>query len=75
MRGQIDLLVDIEDGWDLVDHKVDPGDVGHDERLAHAYGPQLEAHAQSLLAAIGRVVRERWLFLPVAGQAVRVLAV
>jgi len=58
--------------WD-VDHKADPRSVGHDDRLAQAHGLQLEAYSQALLAATGRPVRERWLYLPVAGQAVRIV--
>ena len=75
VRGQIDLLVDIEDGWVVIDHKADPRSVGHDERLAQAHGPQLEVYSQSLLAATGRAAIERWLYLPVAGQAARILTV
>lgn len=75
VRGQIDLLVDIEEGWVVVDHKADPRTVGRDERLAQAHGPQLELYSQSLLAATGRAVVERWLYLPVAGQAARVSTV
>lgn len=72
VRGQIDLLVEADDGWVLIDHKADPRSTGGDDRLATAHGSQLDVYAEALVEATGRQVVERWLFLPVAGQAARV---
>jgi ATP-dependent helicase/nuclease subunit A len=72
VRGQIDLLVDVSDGWVLIDHKADPRIVGADHRVAEAHGPQLDAYAQAVTHATARPVLEQWLFLPVAGQAAQI---
>jgi len=71
VRGQIDLLVERGDGWALIDHKSDPRGAAGGDRLAEAHGAQLDAYAQAVLEATGRGVVERWLFLPVAAQAVK----
>lgn len=72
VKGQVDLLIELVDGWVLVDHKADPRSAASDgDRLAQAHGAQLDAYADAVLEGTGRAVVERWLFLPVAGQAVR----
>ena len=74
VRGQIDLLVEIAAGWVLVDHKADPRSTGDNDRIATAHGSQLDVYAQAVSEATGRPVVERWLFLPVAAQCVKVCA-
>ena len=71
-RGQVDLLVELPAGWVLVDHKSDPRSAVEDNRLAEVHGPQLDTYAQAVHEATGRDVVERWLFLPVAAQAVKI---
>lgn len=72
VKGQIDLLLELAEGWVLVDHKADPRSAAADaDRLAQAHGAQLDAYAEAVLEGTGRAVFERWLFLPAAGQAVR----
>ena len=71
VRGQVDLLIETAQGWVLIDHKADPRSAGVDDRLAQAHGPQLDAYAEAVLAATSRPVLERWLFMPVAGQVVK----
>lgn len=72
VRGQIDLLVELGVGWVLIDHKSDPRSATEGNRLAEAYGAQLDAYAQAVLEATEREVVERWLFLPVAAQAIKI---
>jgi ATP-dependent exoDNAse (exonuclease V) beta subunit len=72
VRGQIDLLVELVGGWVLLDHKTDPRSAADGDRLAEAHGAQLNAYAKAVLEATGRAVVERWLFLPVAAQAVKI---
>ena len=74
VRGQIDLLVETKAGWILIDHKADPRGAGQDDRLARTHGPQLGVYADALAQATGQPVIERWLFLPIAGQATRLEA-
>lgn len=71
IRGRIDLLVDAPDGWILLDHKSNPGGAARDEDLVAEHGPQLESYSHALLAATGKPVSQRWLYLPVAARAVR----
>lgn len=71
VRGQIDLLIQVDDGWVIVDHKADPRSASDGDRLAGAHGAQLEAYADAVMATTGRAVKESWLFLPVAAQAVK----
>lgn len=76
VKGQIDLLIELADGWVLVDHKADPRSAVTDgDRLAQAHGAQLNAYGEAVLEGTGRAVVERWLYLPVAGQAMRISAV
>lgn len=75
VKGQIDLLVELADAWVLIDHKADPRSAADSDRLAAAYGAQLEAYANAVIEGTGKAVVERWLFLPVAAQAVKVGAV
>ncbi|MBX3620637.1 MAG: UvrD-helicase domain-containing protein [Rhizobacter sp.] len=72
VRGQIDLLVETGDRLVLVDHKADPRSAADGDRLAEAHGAQLDAYADAVLVGREGAVVERWLFLPVAAQAVRV---
>lgn len=71
VRGQIDLLLEIADGWVLLDHKAHPGSAVGDPLLAQRHGAQLGRYAQVLKHHTGRPVLEQWLFLPVAAQLVR----
>ena len=72
-RGQIDLLLSVNGGRILFDHKSDPRGVGADDRLALTHGSQLAEYAQAIEAVSGEQVLERWLFLPVSAQAVRIV--
>ncbi|MGU9850277.1 3'-5' exonuclease [Pseudomonas koreensis] len=71
IRGRIDLLVELPDGWILLDHKSNPGGSARDEDLVAEHGPQLESYGHALLNATGKPVSERWLYMPVAARAVR----
>nr|WP_315848145.1 UvrD-helicase domain-containing protein [uncultured Rhodoferax sp.] len=71
LRGRIDLLIEAQDGWVLVDHKSNPGGASRDEDLVAEHGPQLESYGHALLCATGKPVCQRWLYLPVAARAVR----
>jgi ATP-dependent exoDNAse (exonuclease V) beta subunit len=71
IRGRIDLLVELPNGWILMDHKSNPGGSARDEDLVAEHGPQLESYGHALLNATGKPVSERWLYMPVAARAVR----
>ena len=71
IRGRIDLLVELPDGWILVDHKSNPVGAARDDDLIALHGPQLESYGHALLSATGKPVSQRWLYFPVAARAVR----
>ena len=72
-RGQIDFLLKVAGGRILFDHKANPKGAGADDRLALEHGGQLAEYAQAVQTATGEAVLERWLFLPVAAQVVRIV--
>ena len=71
IRGRIDLLVEAQDGWILMDHKSNPGGAARDEDLVAEHGPQVQSYGIALLNATGKPVIQQWLYLPVAARAVR----
>lgn len=71
IRGRIDLLVEAQDGWILLDHKSNPGGVARDEDLVAEHGPQVQSYGIALLNATGKPIIQQWLYLPVAARAVR----
>ena len=71
LNGRLDLLLDTNDGWILIDHKSSPLAPDHWEQLAKEYGGQLDAYRSAIEMASNRPVLQSWLFLPVAGGAIR----
>lgn len=71
IRGRIDLLIEAQDGWILLDHKSNPGGAARDEDLVAEHGPQVQSYGIALLSATGKPVIQQWLYLPVAARAVR----
>ena len=71
MNGRIDLLLETAGGWVLIDHKSNQLAPDHWDQLANEYGAQLNAYVRAIEEACEKSVAEIWLFLPVAGGAVR----
>lgn len=72
LQGRIDLLLDTPAGYILIDHKSSPLGFDHWEKLAESYAGQLDAYADAVDRCGDKKVVEKWLFLPVAGGALRV---
>jgi ATP-dependent helicase/nuclease subunit A len=72
MQGRIDLLLELDDGWVLIDHKSNPQRRDQWESVAQAAAGQLSAYKHAVELATGKPVTECWLFLPVSAGAVRV---
>jgi ATP-dependent helicase/nuclease subunit A len=70
LRGQVDLLLEVERGWVLVDHKSGPANSEEWTAAATKYSGQLAAYSEAIARASGKPVLETWLFLPVAGGAI-----
>ena len=73
LRGQVDLLLETDAGWILIDHKSGPASAEQWQDVAIKYSGQLAAYARAIETATRRRVLESWLFLPVAGGALRLL--
>ena len=65
MQGWIDLLLELPDGYVLIDHKSYPGA----DALRHAaqYLPQLNLYREAIETATGKPVVATLVHLPVAG--------
>lgn len=72
LNGRIDLLLETDAGWVLIDHKSSQLAPDHWDQLADEYGAQMGAYASAVEKGSGKPVLECWLFLPVAGGALSV---
>ena len=72
MNGRIDLLIDTPGGWVLIDHKSNPQGASAWDDLAKTYTGQLDAYAVAIMLATGKPIVERWLFLPVSGNCIKI---
>jgi ATP-dependent helicase/nuclease subunit A len=69
--GRLDLLVELEAGYIIVDHKSFPGIVETDEERLLAAAGQLSTYARALEIATGKPTLGFWLHQPIAGRALR----
>lgn len=72
MLGRIDLLLELPEGWVLIDHKSSQLSSDKWEDLAKQYSGQLAAYSKAVERVTGKPVLEKWLYLPVAGGAIQV---
>ncbi len=73
LRGEVDLFLDLPDGFVLVDHKSFPGSVKErDRRLVEEYAPQLGWYARVLAQALGKPLRAAFIHLPIRGEVAEV---
>jgi ATP-dependent exoDNAse (exonuclease V) beta subunit len=64
-RGAIDLLLETDEGWVIVDHKTYPG--GDFEAKARGFLPQLAAYGKLLEAEGSRPVLTKLVHFPIGG--------
>jgi ATP-dependent exoDNAse (exonuclease V) beta subunit len=72
MLGRIDLLLELPEGWVLIDHKSSQLSSDKWQDLAEQYSGQLAAYSKAVEHVTGKPVLEKWLYLPVAGGAIQV---
>jgi ATP-dependent exoDNAse (exonuclease V) beta subunit len=72
MLGRIDLLLELPEGWVLIDHKSSQLSSEKWQDLAMQYSGQLAAYSKAVERVTGKPVLEKWFYFPVAGGAVRV---
>ncbi|MGZ8983014.1 MAG: UvrD-helicase domain-containing protein [Methylotenera sp.] len=66
LQGRIDLLLKVNGGWILIDHKSNPGGSDRWDAVAQENAGQLTAYKHAIEQASGEKVLESWLFLPVS---------
>lgn len=67
--GEVDLFLELSDGFVLVDHKSFPGsERERDRRLVEEYAPQLGWYARVLTDALKKPVKAAFIHLPIRGE-------
>jgi len=61
VAGRLDLLVDLEDGYALFDHKSFPDTVGVDQNRLRQIAGQLSLYAQAIEQVTGKTRLEYWI--------------
>ena len=69
--GLIDYLIELPNGWVIIDHKTFPGCEEFWGERAVAYLPQLQIYAHALEVASSKPVLEAWIHMPIVGQIVK----
>ncbi len=71
--GEVDLFLELPDGFVLLDHKSFPGAEGErDRRLVEDWAPQLAWYAGALSAALRKPLRAAFIHLPLRGEIAEV---
>lgn len=68
IQGRIDLLLETDSGFIIVDHKTYPGRSDTWEERVAAYAPQLALYARLCTAATGKEVNSLFVHLPIIGS-------
>jgi len=72
LSGRLDLLLDLGDGYAIVDHKSFPGSVAMDEARLLAFAGQVSMYARAIERVTGRTRFEYWVHQPVAATMTRI---
>lgn len=70
MQGWIDLLLELPDGYVIIDHKSYPGP--DPQEWVKKYAPQLRVYKEAVEKAIGKPVIDTLIHLPVRGEILRI---
>ena len=71
LQGRIDLLLKVNGGWILIDHKSNPAGSDRWEAIAKEYSGQMAAYQTAIVQASGQRVLESWLFLPIGAGVIK----
>lgn len=72
LSGRLDLLVDLGDGYAIIDHKSFPGSVALDEERLRAFAGQVSVYARAIERVTGRTRFEYWVHQPIAAVMTRI---
>ena len=70
LTGNVDMILDTEEGWVVIDHKIFPGGKGDLSSEAAAYGAQISAYSDILEKATGKKPVARLIHFIIAGAIV-----
>jgi len=70
MQGWIDMLLELPDGYVIIDHKSYPGEGAVEH--AKEYAPQLNTYKQAVEQATGKPVLAKLIHMPIQGAVVQV---
>ena len=73
MQGWIDVLVETEEGWIIIDHKSFPGGRKDWDQKALSYSGQLAAYRNAVMQATGQPVISQWIHFSVGGGLVEII--
>jgi ATP-dependent exoDNAse (exonuclease V) beta subunit len=72
VAGRLDLLIDLGDGYAIIDHKSFPGSMAMDQDRLRAFAGQVRLYADALVRITGRTRFEYWVHQPVVGAITRI---
>jgi len=72
INGFIDLLLEIPEGYLIIDHKSFAGNAQEAQKKAASFAGQLGCYAEATKRATGRQVKTTWIHLPLIGQLMRI---
>jgi len=70
ISGRIDLLIETNEGFVVIDHKTFPGAPDTWVEKAREYAPQLSLYSQMIAQATGRPVLQGFIHMPIVGALV-----
>jgi ATP-dependent exoDNAse (exonuclease V) beta subunit len=71
IKGRIDMLVETEAGFAIIDHKSFPGRFELWEERAVGHAPQVAAYATAVETITGQKCSELWIHMPIVGALFR----
>lgn len=72
LSGRLDLLVDLGDGYAIIDHKSFPGSVTIDDGRLRTFAGQVSVYARALQRVTGRTRFEYWVHQPIAAMMTQI---
>ena len=72
VSGITDLLLELEDGFVVIDHKSFPGNLEYAVKKAQGFAAQLAEYAKLVVAATGKQVLACFIHMPVLGIVIPV---
>lgn len=72
IAGRLDFLIDLGDGYAIIDHKSFPGSVTIDEDRLRAFAAQISLYGQAIQQVTGKTRFEFWIHQPIVAAMTRI---